>query len=382
MTTALQATLNIPEDFHPVPAGTGHYVAALQAKNGELDALRHASPRVWSHVTPIIEVVGPTHPGTDPFKRQRVHDWIKRMAKGVGTHPCFLDVLRLSPNHLTDLGKHTRPVLSVLHGMARKRGILFVPVLRLGDVKATVAQIADTAACDGRGVALRVPLLGTAAAEGRSTETLAKEALEAVGVSATGADLLMDLRYLSEDMEIDVDYLAPMIDRLIAIGAWHSVVLLGTTMPQSLGGGIVETGTIGRLPRKEWLLWSTLRRSQVSRLPTYGDYAVQHPDPPLDIAEGQIPLGMRANIRYTHDTVTVIPRAKAPRYEEGREQYRELCRVLVAQPEFLGRAYSWGDEQIADCASGVCEPGWENHWRGAGTSHHLRFVVDQLAAVN
>ena len=34
-----------------------------------------------------------------------------------------------------------------------------------------------------------------------------------------------------------------------------------------------------------------------------------------------------------------------------------------------------------DCAEDVCEPGWENHWRGAGTSHHLRFVVDQLAGI-
>jgi hypothetical protein len=90
---------------------------------------------------------------------------------------------------------------------------------------------------------------------------------------------------------------------------------------------------------------------------------------------------MRGAIRYTHEAVTVIPRAKAPRHEEGREQYRQLCRVLVDQPEFVGREYTWGDRQVAECADGSCEPGWEDHWRGAGTSHHLRFVVDQLAGV-
>jgi hypothetical protein len=381
VTRALQGTLNIPEHFHPVPAGTGHYVAALQTKAGELNALRHASAETWAHLTPVVEVVGPRRPGAEPFTRQRVYGWVKRMAEVVGAHPCFLDVLRLSPNHPTTTAEGDRAVLAVLHAMARKRGVPFVPVLRLGDVKATMAQIADTAACDGRGVALRVPLLGTVFADGRSTETLVKEALTAVEVETSGADLLMDIRYISEDTEIDVEYLAPMIDELVAIGSWRSIVLLGTTMPRSLGGGIVEAGTVGRLPRQEWLLWSALRRSQVSRLPTYGDYAVQHPDPPLDVADGQLPLGMRASIRYTHDTVTVIPRAKAPRYEEGREQYRQLCRVLVAQPEFLGREYTWGDQQIVDCAEDVCEPGWENHWRGAGTSHHLRFVVDQLAGI-
>lgn len=381
MTSALQATLNIPEQFHPVPVGTGHYVAALQNKAGELNALRHASAETWAHLTPVIEVVGPRHPGTEPFTRQRVHGWVKRMAEVVGARPCFLDVLRLSANHPTATSEGSRAVLSVIHAMARKRGVPFVPVLRLGDAKATVNQIADTAACDGRGVALRVALLGTVSADGRSTGTQVKEALDAVAVEASGTDLLMDLRYISEDTEIDVEYLAPMIDELVAIGSWRSVVLLGTTMPRSLGGGVVEAGTVGRLPRQEWLLWSALRRSQVSRMPTYGDYAVQHPDPPMDVTEGQLPLGMRGSLRYTHDTVTVIPRAKAPRHEEGREQYRQLCRVLVAQPEFLSREFTWGDQQIADCAKDTCEPGWEEHWRGAGTSHHLRFVVDQLAGI-
>lgn len=381
MTSAIQATLNIPEQFHPVPADTGHYVAALQTKPGELNALRHASAKTWAHLTPVIEVLGPRHPGREPFTRQRVHGWVKRIAEAVGARPCFLDVLRLSANHPTATAQGNCPVLSVIHTMARRRGVPFVPVLRLGAVKATVKQIADTAACDGRGVAVRVALLGTVSADGRSTETLVKEALDAVEVQTSGADLLMDLGYISEDTEVDVKYLAPMIDELVAIGSWRGVVLLGTTMPRSLGGGIVEAGTVGRLPRQEWLLWSALRRSQLSRLPTYGDYAVQHPDPPLDVAEGQLPLGLRGSIRYTHDTVTVIPRAKAPRHEEGREQYRQLCRVLVAQPEFLGREFSWGDQQIADCAEDLCEPGWEDHWRGAGTSHHLRFVVDQLGGI-
>jgi hypothetical protein len=64
---------------------------------------------------------------------------------------------------------------------------------------------------------------------------------------------------------------------------------------------------------------------------------------------------------------------------EGREQYRDLCRQLVVQPEYAGGHFTWGDRLIADCASGIDEPGWQNHWRGAGTSHHLSHVVKQLS---
>jgi hypothetical protein len=378
VTTALQLTMGNPADFEPMPKGTTHYVAAVQTKSGELRALREASAETWALLTPLIEVIGPRTPGSAPFSRSRVDGWAKRLAAAVGSHTIFLDRLRLAPNHLAQHRDGPVPVLEAIHAAARRRSVVFVPVLQLGDVAGTIRQVADSARCDGRGVALRVPLLGTVAADGRSLSTLVKETLDAVQSDVTGSDLLMDLRQIPEDGEIDVDDLVPMIDDLVAVGQWRSVVLLGTTMPRTLGGGVVEAGTVGRLPRKEWLLWLALRRSRVSRLPTYGDYAVQHPEPPLDIAEGQVPHGIRAAIRYTHDMVTVIPRGKEPRRIEGREQYRQLCSILVAQPEFAGRDYTWGDRQVADCADGSCEPGWEDHWRGAGTSHHLRFVVDQL----
>lgn len=379
MTTALQLTMSNPADFHPVPKGTAQYVAALQTKAGELRALQEVSAQTWAGLTPLVEVLGPKAPGSAPFSRSRVDGWAKRLAKAVGSHPIFLDRLRLSPNHFAETRAGPVPVLAAIHTAARHRGVVFVPVLHVGDAAATTRQVADAAARDGLGVALRVPLLGTIPADGRSLPTLVKEAVDAVQVDVTGADLLMDLRQIPEDAEIDVGDLGPLIDDLVAVGGWRSVVLLGTTMPRSLGGGIVEAGTVGRLPRKEWLLWLALRRSHLSRVPSYGDYAVQHPEPPLDVAEGQIPLGIRGAIRYTHETVTVIPRAKPPRHEEGREQYRQLCQTLVAQPEFAGRSYTWGDRQVAECADGTVEPGWEDHWRGAGTSHHLRLVVDQLA---
>lgn len=378
MTIPGQLTMTNPAEFEPLPRGTGHYVAALQNKSGELQALREVSAGTWAGLTPLLEILGPKAPGSAPFARNLADGWVKQLAKSVGSHTIYLDLLRLSPNHPAEARGRTVPVISAIHAAARKRGVAFVPVLHLYDVAATVRQVADSAAFDGWGVALRLPLLGKVAADGRAISILVQEKLDAVQVDVNGADLLIDLQEISVDTEIHVDDLALMIDDLVAIGRWRNVVLLGTTMPGSLGGGVVEAGTIGRLPRKEWLLWRALEKTGVSRMPTYGDYVVQHPKPPLDPGDGPPPLGMRAAIRYTHETVTVIPRAKAPRLIEGREQYRNLCRVLVAQPEFAGRDYTWGDRQVADCADGMCEPGWENHWRAAGTSHHLRFVVDQL----
>ena len=141
-------------------------------------------------------------------------------------------------------------------------------------------------------------------------QALIKETLAAVEVDFVGSDLLIDLGFLSEDVEVHAEDVAQSANELVAVGDWRSVVLLGTSMPSTLGGGVVQEGTIGRLPRREWELWSALRASGMARLPTFGDYAVQHPDPPLE-GDPSGP-GQRANIRYTTNEVTLIPELWAP----------------------------------------------------------------------
>ena len=79
-----------------------------------------------------------------------------------------------------------------------------------------------------------------------------------------------------------------------------------------------------------------------------GDYAVQHPDPPHDENGGG--NTMRANIRYTDEQLTLIARGQGPVVQAGREQYRELCQMLIEREEFAGRDFSWGDAIIEDCA--------------------------------
>jgi Beta protein len=379
MTSTTQLSLSRPEWFQPVPAGADHYVVALQNLPGERDALLHAAEATWAHLTPLVEILGPKKRETDPFTRDRIAAWVKKASDAVAGRPCFLDVLRLPPNHLTTTKNGNQPVLSVIHLEARARGMQFVPVARLSDADTTVRQIAEAAACDARGVALRYPLFRTVSADGRGPQVLIEEALRAVEVDVVGADLIMDLGYLSEDVDVDAEDLAAAIDELVSIGNWRSVVLLGSSMPSTLGGGVVVEGTIGRLRRREWELWSALVALHPSRLPTFGDYAVQNPEPPLE--DQPTGPGQRANIRYTTDDATLVPRAVGAVIQEGAEQYRDLCRLLVDQPEFAGRDFTWGDQQIADCADGIGEPGWQNQWRGAGTSHHLRHVIEQLAQV-
>ncbi|MGH2682730.1 MAG: beta family protein [Actinomycetota bacterium] len=364
-------------DFVPVPGGSGHYVAAVQNKSGELDALRNASAETWSRLTPLVQIVGPKK-RPEAHKRDTVAGWVKRISQAVGHRPCFLDVLRLRPGHPTTTSGGAEPILSVIHAAARKRGMVFVPVLPIGrsDGRDYVRLAGEAVACDGRGAALRYPIRRFALEPGETHATVLAEALRDLGIDVTRADALVDLGYLSGDEELHLEDVDEALKEVTAVGPWRSLVLLGTSMPSMLGGTVGE-GTIGELPRREWELWSALQQDTSRRMPTYGDYVVQHPDPPRD-EDGGGP-GMRANIRYTITSTTLVARARGPLIQEGREQYRDLCQQLVARPEFSGPDFSWGDSVIAACASGESEPGSQNQWRGAGSSHHFRVVTQALS---
>ncbi len=356
------------EPIAPLPVDSGHYVAAVQNKKGELDALRHASDETWKRMTPLVHFVGPKG-RTDPLNVGTVRAWVSRVAAAVGSHPVYLDVLRPGPTFIVETTDGTAPLLQVIYAAARKRGLRFVPVARAGGPRRHLDLVAEAAACDGHGAALRCAIRDIALPEGTTARAYLEGLLTSLGVDVEDADFLVDLGYIDSDVELDI---APTLQELEDIGSWRSVVVLGTSIPSMMG--CIAEGTVGSLARREWELWRSLSEAGLSRLPAFGDYGVQHPRPP---EEGGGP-GMRANIRYTAKDATLVARGQGAVIQEGAEQYRLLCEQLVARSEFAGADYSWGDAVISDCADSVQEPGSQSLWRGVGTSHHIQVVTDQL----
>lgn len=374
MTTSshAQIPLLVPEALTPLPVDCGRYVAVLQNKPGELDALRHASGGSWERMTPLLEFVGPlTAPGW--FTASAIDGWVKRAQAALGTHPTYLDILRLrsvTPVRGTAcLGR----VLEEIYANARKRSMRFVPVLPVEEAtKAHVEMVRASVVADGHGAALRYRILRVLPPTGTNRQGVIQEQLDALELEAANCDLLIDLEYIDEDREVDAATLAAQVEGMASMAAWRSVVVLGTSIPKMMSA--IKEGSVGMIPRREWAIWLAMREQGMSRMPAFGDYAVQHPHPPHDGGGNT----ERANIRYTTSRETVVARGFGLATQGGPEQYRDLCQQLVGRADFAGRDYSWGDETIEDCADGVIEPGPRNAWRGAGTSHHIQLVTDEL----
>jgi hypothetical protein len=372
MPVPVQLPLLEPEALSPLPVGPGHYVAVLQNRSGEFSALARADHAVWDRMTPLLEFVGPKRGAKRAVRASTAAGWVKGAAKVLGQRPVYLDTLRLNQGLVLDTPEGRQPVLRYLHDQARARGMRFVPVVGVAGTTEAVESIVRCACmADGHGVALRYRALKTLPPSGTSRRALVESQLARLGRMPDQADLLIDLQYFSEDREIVGEDVAELLEEMGAIGSLRSVVLLGTSIPQTLG--VIPQGSVGSIERREWKLWSELEGLKPTRMPAYGDYAVQHVEPPAESGAGG-----RANIRYTAAREIVIARGHGPLTEEGAVQYRELCQQLTGRTEFAGAGYSWGDAMIADCAEGELAPRGEPMWRAAGTSHHIQHVTDAL----
>ncbi len=352
-TTALiQIPLLKPDQLDPLPVDDGHYLAVVQSKTGERHALANALPSTWARLTPLVEVVGPKTP-KPPLTETSVAAWMLRLSKALGAHPFYLDIMRLDPT-LSVTGKNGQdPVLARMYAEARKRAMRFVPVVHVGESGAAHVQlVADAALEHGNGVGLRYRIRTVLPPAGKTHREVLSAQLDDLGAAVTDADLLVDLAFLDEDDEVHPHDIADALREMCAVGEWRCLVVIGTSIPKMLS--CVKEGSVGSIPRREWDLWSGLAKCDLPRMPAFGDYAIQNPDPPAEDIAGNT---MRANIRYTAATETIVARGRGPVSQEGNEQYQDLCDQLVKQSEFSGAAYSWGDTVIDECANCLREPG-------------------------
>lgn len=376
--TLIQLPLVKSDVLDPLPTNAGHYVAVLQSRPGEREALSHVSAATWKRLTPLVEVVGPRTP-TPILTSARVKGWIKTLWKALGKHPFYLDVLRLKPAHPVETKSGTAPVLECMYEEARRRAMRFVPVVHVGQSSAASARlVADAALLDGHGVGLRYRCRKVMPSAGKTRADLLRAQLADVGVAVEDADLLFDFEFLDVDHGVAAYDVASLIREVYTVGHWRSIVLIATSIPKMLGGpNGVKEGTTGTIERREWRLWSEVAQCDLPRIPAFGDYAIQNPEPPQDDIKSNT---MRANVRYTAARHTIVARGRGPVTQEGNAQYHDLCKQIGARAEFSGPSYSWGDSVIIECAQGVRDPGAQGMWRGAGTSHHLQFVTDQVRA--
>jgi Beta protein len=353
-----------------------HYVPILKGKDGEYGALKELNGVTRSGLTPLVEIVSiPWDFQNDKPKEtidRHLDDVAEKMLASWGTaRTLFIDPYWIDEAERMKDGRH---YLTFVFDDARAKGLQAVPVTGLRRDLPYQQAVKAIMAADRRGACIR--LENEDFSELFDLNRNLDDLLAALGVSKGDVDLLMDFREIGENQTASVALAAQSIISLLTnINDWRALIFAGTGFPSEMPG----PSTLTLAPRTEWIVWQQLAKhhKRLSRLPTFGDYAISNPQL-LDDVDPRM-MRLSAAIRYTTDNDWLLLKAGLLK-RKGFGQFHDLSKLLLRRPEYKGPAHCWGDGFINLCAGRTQNPGSLMTWRKVGTNHHMTLVRQQVAS--
>ncbi|WP_437587347.1 beta family protein [Sorangium sp. So ce1000] len=352
-----------------------HYVPVLKWKRAEQTALGSLAPHIKSRITPLIELVSiPIDLDSGNQSKtleQHVGPAIQKLASSWEVNaPLFLDPEAVSADAASDgLGGAAYSFVE-----AQRSNVPFVPVTGLRraphDIVAAVAHA-------GRGLCLRLT------PDDLARTTLYQEFTDFFTehrLSAQDVDVVIDLESVTGQSAFVIAAAASLALRTIpSADVWRTVTVIASAFPEHMG--VVDTFSSLVIERSEWKAWLLLhaQREQLPRLPTYGDYGIQHPTG----VEGFDPryMQMAASVRYTLTDQWLLLKGQSTKRQSPSLQYPGLAKQLIAHAAYFGQSHCRGCAEAVSCASGTPGLGSPEAWRRIGTSHHIKVAVGQLGAI-
>jgi hypothetical protein len=348
--------------------GAHHYVPILKVKQGEKAALASVADAIVPRVTPLLEIVERTDgKGVD----KHLATAFKGLRNAVRAYPrCFVDTREVA----ADGSAAAHAVFS----RAKAEGIIFTPVTgvtRTADVGAALTH-------RDHGLALR---LTREEFESGQLPSAIPSFIGTHGLSLAELDLIVDLGSVGEMVG---DGIAALASAFLADVPnhqdWRTLTVSASAFPISMGG--VDRHSHDLVERSDWLAWRdqlhSVRHSLV-RLPTYSDYAIQHP---LGVEGFDFRfMQVSAAIRYTKDEHWLLVKGESTRSVLPSAQFPQLATRLVyghLQQHFAGPGHCRGCQAIKAAADGAGGYGSAGAWRKLGTIHHLTAVVQGLQNLN
>jgi Beta protein len=344
---------------------TTTYVPAVRWKGAERLALRSLPLSTRRRIVPLIELVPKDFL---PFAASgRISKFAKALAE---TCRWGSDCALLLDPHL--LGDDQAAVLMPSIAAAATRyeityGIV-TGVARSVTYQTAVREAADNLGCD---ICLRINPFEFRQA---GFEAVIESALSRLGRTAKDIHLILDFQAVAAD---GINF-APWINRIPLLEVWPSITFLSGAFPKDLAHLARNEQHV--LRRGDWESWCDLLNRDPTRLPTFGDYTIQHGI--FEEHEGKH-FNFSASIRYTSPAGWVVMRGEGVLNEDGPgyAQWPANAQLLCERPEFCGPSYCWGDTFMKDMSAQLARTGSAKEWLAAGINHHITMVVNHLVEV-
>lgn len=353
-----------------------HYVPILRWKQAEQTALAQLYEHDSICLTPLIELVPENFIRKDlkgRITKLSINEVINKVGKQLsrywGERPFFIDLWLLSPDILTQGPNH---FLAMLGQYANILRLSLIPVTGITRDRAYQSAVRTVISTHNQGACLRLSL------EDVKRPTLAKDIntlLSLLKLSPELVDLIADFRI--------IDQATPMLNTLCNlipnINAWRNFILASGAFPEDLSG--LQKNDIHKIERTDWTSWrdQTVDMSSIPRKPIYSDYTIQH----ALYLKRKGRAHYSASIRYTAEDYWIIMRGEDVfrRDGPGFKQWPAQAIILCDLSEYSGETFSEGDKYIKQMSLQRKQSGNIVTWLRAGFSHHMTFVVRQLASL-
>jgi hypothetical protein len=345
-----------------------------------MKALSELEDQVKLKLTPLVEIFPKRfEPKIQKLGEKRikillrVSNVVNIMAKEIlqywGKSPFFLDFIHCNTNIKAN-GKHP---LIMFSDLSKDIGISPIPIVGLNRSQEYISACKYAVEKLGNGLCLRIH---SSDIESTDFNVQLNTMLTYFDLKANNIDIIFDNQLITEDSQ----KLSHVYKKLSPIGNWRTITLLGGIFPLDLTKFPKGTNTFDRQDYSFWLH----QKDEVKpdRIPTFGDYTIQHPFLNNNLPEVPNPS---ASIRYTSSQHWIIMRGEALHKENGRghSQYPAHAEMLYGHDEYSGENFSKGDAYIAmkRMTLNTKGTGSVETWLQAAINHHLTFVVRQLASL-
>jgi hypothetical protein len=299
------------------------YFPIERAKAGEFGAMAALYARTKSLTCPMFDL--PVVDGVEAFDLLQ-SNVASSLARTWGTKgELFLDLFRYEPDSLIH---GDTSYVERLFTSARQAGLKAIPVAgpvleRNGKTGSYLKGVAEIAARDGRGAAIRLPFHDLTNAN--SLGSVIDAVQQSIGLNDADCDVFLDAGpadFLPGGLDTAATVLYESISAAVEAlnhRSFRSLVLCASSIPRSSKNS--KKGDAVRVPNFEFRVWNQLLSSRGNQIVRFGDYGARFANQSDKKVKARAPARIHLSTRDFH----VL-------HVGASESYRDLARKVSATP--------------------------------------------------
>lgn len=332
------------------------YIPILRWKAGEKNCLENLSPDVSSQIVPFVEVSPPTvSPNDDEVATEKKLTKLLSSFNASWENKPFYLYLSDSWYNDADSPEQISEIYEDLF-----KNINHPKVIPSFDITDEINISNATALTTTNGVCLRV--------SGNSFELLSQslnDYVEKSWITPQDTDLLIDLKYIGENIYPQKAVLTTAISDIPNISDYRRIIIASCSFPKDVSN--LRSDVVNEFKRHEISIHkiSLDLESKFGFNYVYADYGS------MNLNEAAFAPYMVPNFKIKYSTTDKYLVVKGLSLKKGGLELANVitgCKLLVNHPQYSGENFSYGDKIIATTADGTNTKGGNlTNWVGYGT---------------